>query len=147
MRHNLQGMVVKQGSNPRQVWDGSTMHTPMNILINEMTPTENKAEITFRLAKVLFYQYLYNLRLSFPNEVIFLALADIKACFRFPRIYPDLPGAFGFLADNLYCLATAMVFVSNTSASSCQPFRRAIKGLTVSFANRPDLVKNTNNIL
>ena len=147
LRHNSQGMVVKQGSNPRQVWDGSTMYTPMDIVMNDMTPTENEAEITFGLAKVFFYQYVYNLRISFPYAVIFLALADIKACFRFPRIHPDLTGAFGFLADNLYCLATAMVFGSNTSASSWEPFRRAIEGLSVSFANRPDLVKKHKHYL
>ena len=94
MRHNSQGMVAKQGSNPRQVWDGSAMYTPMDIMMNEMTPTENEVEITFGLGKVLFYQYLYNLRISFPNEVIFLALADIKACFRFPRIHPILVSGY-----------------------------------------------------
>ena len=47
MRHNPQGMVAKQGSNLRQVWDGSAMYTPMDIMMNEMTPTENEAEITF----------------------------------------------------------------------------------------------------
>ena len=64
----------------------------MDIVMNDMTPTENEAEITFGSAKVFFYQYLYNLRISFPHEVIFLPLADIKACFRFPRIHPDLTG-------------------------------------------------------
>ena len=67
MRHNSQGMVVKQGSNPRQVWDGSTMYTPMDIVMNEMTPTENEAEITLGMAKILFYQYLYYLRKAYPK--------------------------------------------------------------------------------
>ena len=46
MRHNSQGMVAKQGSNPRQVWDGSAMYTSMDIVMNKMTPTENESEIT-----------------------------------------------------------------------------------------------------
>ena len=53
---------------------------------------------------------------------------------------PDLVGAFGFFADNVNCLATAMVFGSNTSATSWEPFRRSIEALTVVFANRADLV-------
>ena len=81
LHHNSQCMVVNPGSNPRQVWDGSTMYTPMDIVMNDITPTENKAEITFGMAKILFYQYLYNFRISFPNEVIYLTLADIKARF------------------------------------------------------------------
>ena len=33
-----------------------------------------------------------------------------------------------------------MVFGSNTSSSCWEPFQRAIEGLTVKFANRPNLV-------
>ena len=96
MRHNPQGLVLKLGSNPRVVWDGTTCPSPNDVVMNEITPTEDEPDVTFGMAKILFYQYLYNLRVSFPTEVIFLALADIKACFRYPRIHPDLTGAFGF---------------------------------------------------
>ena len=80
-RHNSQGLVIEEGKNLRLVWDGSTMYTPMDIVMNNMTPTEEEAEVTFRLVKILFYWLIYNLRVSFPDEVIYLALADIKACF------------------------------------------------------------------
>jgi hypothetical protein len=83
---------------------------------------------------------IYNMRISYPNERILIALADIKACFRFARIHADLTRAFGFLADDLYNLATAMVFGSTTSASSWESFRQAVKALTIVFANRSDLV-------
>jgi hypothetical protein len=46
-------------------------------------------------------------------------MANIKACFHFGKIHTDLTGAFAFIADDLYNLATAMVFGSTTSASSC----------------------------
>ena len=88
------------------------------------------------------YWFIFQLRAtSFLNAIIILALADIKARFQFPRIYPDLTGAFGFLTNDFYCLAVAMVFGLNTSSSSWEPFRRAIEGLTVKFADRPDLVQ------
>ncbi len=73
--------------------------------------------------------------LSFSNS-----MADIKAGFRFGRTHADLTGAFGFIADNLYNLATAMVFGSTTSASSWEAFQQAIKALTKVFANKLDLV-------
>ena len=140
LRHNSQGMVITPGKSPRLVWDGSTKRTAMDVVMNEITTLEDEAEITFGDVKLLFYAYLYNMRISYPNADILLAMADVKACFRFPRMRPDLAGAFGFLADIAYCLATAMVFGSNTSATSWEPFRRAIEALTVVFANRPDLV-------
>jgi hypothetical protein len=58
----------------------------------------------------------------------------------FCRCLADLTGAFGFIADKLYNLATAMVLGSSASASSWEAFRRAIKALTIFFANRPNLV-------
>ncbi len=52
----------------------------------------------------------------------------------------DLTGAFGFIADELYNLATAMVFGLTASASSWEAFTQAIKALTKVFAYRPNLV-------
>ncbi|KAL7524047.1 hypothetical protein ACHAXR_000415, partial [Thalassiosira sp. AJA248-18] len=110
-------------------------------VLNEITPTDNEALITFGETEREFYIWLYNMRISFPRTEILLGLADVKACFRHPRIHPDLAGAFGFLADGYYCLATAMVFGSTTSAPSWEPFRRAIEVMTSVYYERDDLVE------
>ncbi len=86
------------------------------------------------------YMDIYNTRISHPTATILLGLADVKACFQYPRIHADLTGAFGFIADELYNLAMAMVFGLTASASSWEAFRQAIKALTKVFANRPNLV-------
>ena len=147
MRHTPQGLVTKEGSNPRAVWDGTTKSDADDVVLNEVTPVDHEPEVTFGKAKIFFYQYLYSLRVSFPEEVIYLALADIRACFRYPRIHPDLTGAFGFMADGLYYLATAMIFGHISSSPSWEPFRRAIEKLYVSFADRPDLVQKHKHLL
>jgi hypothetical protein len=51
-----------------------------------------------------------------------------------------LRGAFGFIVDNYYNLATAMVFGSTTSASSWEPFQWVIEMLSEAYGNQPDLV-------
>ena len=135
---NNKGTLVEK---LRAIWDRTTRLTPEDVVANDQTPTKDEAEITFGMVKVLFYWMWFTMRVSFPEAGIFLVLADIKACFRFQKIHPDLTGAFGFLVNDLYCLATAMVFGSNTSASSWEPFRRAIEGLSMKLANRPVLVK------
>ncbi len=99
----------------------------------------------FGCVKSQIYMDIYNTRISYPTAMILLGLADVKACFGYPRIHADLTGAFGFIADELYNLATAMVFGSTTSASSWEAFRQAIKALTKGFANRPDLVMRQKN--
>jgi hypothetical protein len=67
-------------------------------------------------------------------------MANIKACFCFPRIHPNLTGVFGFMSGGYYNLATAMVFGSTTSASSWESFQQAIEARSVVYADRPDLV-------
>jgi hypothetical protein len=87
------------------------------------------------------------MRISHPNDVILLGMADIKACFCFPRIHPDLTGAFGFMAGGYYNLATALVFGSTTSASSWVPFLQVIEALSVVYVDRPDLVNTHKHYL
>ena len=140
LRHTTQSIVIKEGKNDRIVWDGSTVLKPSDIVMNQITPIAQESPITFGHVKLQVFIDLYNMRISYPTSVILIALADIKACFRFARIHADLTGAFGFLADDFYNLATAMVFGSTASASSWESFRRAIEALTVVFANRSDLV-------
>ena len=136
-----QGLIQKPGKNPRLVWDGSTKRWVTDQVLNEITSTDFEAVISFGLVKIKLYIAIYNWRISFPNEDILLAMADIKACFRFPRIHADVTGAFGFQARGLYFLATSMVFGSNTSSPCWEPFRRAIETMSVVFFEREDLVE------
>jgi hypothetical protein len=108
--------------------------------MNQVTPVAQDAPVTFGHVRSQIYTDIYNTRISYPTSMILLGLADVKACFRYPRIHTDLTGAFGFIADELYNLATAMVFGSTASASSWEAFRQAIKAFTKVFANRPNLV-------
>lgn len=104
--------------------------------MNDVTPTENEAPITFGITLMSFMVWLYNLRVTYPNEDIVLAFMDISACFRWPRLNPDMVGAFGFLIGTVYFAANAMTFGSVASASSWEPFRRAIEAMaTAYFAN------------
>ena len=40
MRHTAQGMVMKDGKG-RVVWDRSTKFDPLDVVMNDYTPTEN----------------------------------------------------------------------------------------------------------
>ncbi len=147
MSSHSSGHVDKPGKNPHVIFDASTKSHPHEVVLNDMMTTKCKANITFGAAKLQLLQRIYNLRVSHPKRKIFLALADICACFRFPRVHADLTGAFGFMAEELYFLATSMVFRSTASASSWEPFRRAIKGLIIEYSTRPDLISKQKHLL
>ena len=146
-RHTMQTLVIKPGKNDRLCYDATTTRLPTDIVMNQVTSTINEAPITFGFVKHQFYVDLYNMRVSYPDMPILLGTADIKACFRFARIHADLTGAFGFNAGGFFNLATAMVFGSKASASSWEPFRRAIEKLSVVYADRPDLVDKHRDYL
>ncbi len=118
-----QTVVIKPGNANQFTWDSSTMLFATDIVMNEVTPVSHEAPITFGHVKIQLYIDIYDTRLSNPTATILLGMADIKACFRFPRIHPDLTGAFGFVVDGYYNLATATVFRSTTSAPCWEPFR------------------------
>ncbi len=85
--------------------------------------------------------------MSFPNETIYLVLADIIACFCFPKISADVTGAFGFLAEGLYFLSTGHVFGSNTSASSWEALKRAIQNMIPVYSQQMDLVEKHKDLI
>jgi hypothetical protein len=101
--------------------------SPNEVVLNHKTTTDLEAEIDFGQAKTKFFVNIYNWRVSYPNETIYLALVDITACFQFLRISADVTGAFGFIAEYLYFISTSHVFGLNTSASLWEAFRRAIQ--------------------
>jgi hypothetical protein len=104
------------------IFAASTQSHQHKLVLNHVTSSEFEALINFGQSQMLLYDNIYNWRISFPDQVIYLVLADILACFRFPRIAADLTGAFRFLVNYPYFLSTSHVFGSNTSASFWEPF-------------------------
>eukprot|EP00984_Skeletonema_dohrnii_P011801 scaffold4734_cov123-Skeletonema_dohrnii-CCMP3373.AAC.2 len=140
-RHNMQGMNMKKGK-ARLVWDATTIPpgAPWLTVINRIAPREHIREVTYGKIPIQFMEDILNLRASYPNEEIYTLGPDIKACFRFLRVHPDLVGALGFSIQGLYHLATAMVFGHLESASSWEPFRRIIERMAlVEFNGNQDL--------
>jgi hypothetical protein len=147
-RATPQGIREKYGKH-RVIFDSSTQTWPDEIVLNLETTTENEAVIDFGKTKRNLLTNIYNWQISYPRERVFLALTDITACFRFQWLAADVTGAFGFLTEYLYFTSTSLVFGSNTSASSWEPFRRAIQTamITVFFPRRKELAKKHEQLL
>ena len=78
-----QGMRKKYGKY-RVICDSSTQTWMNEVVLNHVTTTEMEATINFGKSKLNLLINIYNWRVSFPREIIYLALSDITACFRFP---------------------------------------------------------------
>jgi hypothetical protein len=90
-----QGIREKYGKD-RVIFDSSTQTCPREIVLNHKTSTEYEAIIDFGRAKTDLPINIYNWQISYPLEIILLALADITTCFKFPWLSADVTGAFGF---------------------------------------------------
>ncbi len=88
--HTTQSIIIKDGKNDCIVWDGSTVTQPADIVINQVTPVAQEALVMFGHVKSQIYTDIYNMGISYPTAMILLGLADVKACFRYPRIHADL---------------------------------------------------------
>jgi hypothetical protein len=100
------------------IFNSSTQTIPNEVVLNHKTSKEFEAIINFGKAKINLFTNIYNWRITYPREIIHLALANINPGFHFPQISADLMGAFGYIPEKLYFILTSHVFRSNTSASS-----------------------------
>jgi hypothetical protein len=89
LHHTTQSIVIKDDKNDRIVWDGSTVTQPTDIVMTQVTPVAQEAPVTFGHVKSKIYMDIYNTRISYPTATILLGLADVKACFRYPRVQAD----------------------------------------------------------
>jgi hypothetical protein len=139
-RHVPQNILIKPGKKPHLIWHGLTCMFWYKTSMNMVTPMELEMEITFGTAFTDLCIWIWNLRISYPKKDIFLAFLDISSCFPFPRIFPNLVEAFGFIVGPIFYAANAGVFGSIASASSWEPFRVAIAALATAYFFFPDLV-------
>ncbi len=121
--------------------------SPDEVVLNHQTSLDPEAVIDFGRAKTNLFINIYNWRVNYPKEIIHLALANITACFRFPRILANVTGTFGYVAKGLYFISMSRVFGSNTLGSSWEALQRAIqKMITVLSINR-DLANKHGELL
>ena len=77
---NTQGICEKYGKY-RVIFDSLTQMNPDEVTLNHQTPTDYKAEIDFGKAKLKLLTNIYNWEISYLRKIIYLALANITACF------------------------------------------------------------------
>jgi len=55
---------------------------------------------------------IWNLRISFPPEELYLFDDDVKGAFWHPKYHPDVAGAFSFVIENHLFLSLGQTFGS-----------------------------------
>jgi hypothetical protein len=73
--------IRKKYNKFRVIFNSFTQTSPDEIVLNHKISTDGKAVINFGQAKTRLLINIYNWRVSFPDKIIYLAFADITACF------------------------------------------------------------------
>ena len=114
---------------PRPIFDSSFRPEPWCWAINDWTSKDNEPPLTFSTAEHGFMVWLYNLRVSYPTELIYIADDDISGAFRLMKYHPNLC-AMHTSRQSGYCVVnTGGTFGDNTSPSNFDPIGLARREL------------------
>jgi len=104
--------------NPRPIFDSRFRPEPWCFSINDWTSPDNEPPLTFSTAEMGFMVWLYNLRISYPREDIYIADDDISGAFRLMKYHPNLVPLHSSRQCGYCVVNTGGTFGDNTNPSN-----------------------------
>ena len=138
---------MKKDKNDRMIWDGSFIPNWDAVSINMMLSHESEPEIVYGETFKRHLQYLYNFRISVPNDEILLYDDDVKSAFRHCKYHPDVASAFAFIIQENLWIPLGGMFGSIVTPANFEPIARARTHLAKYFSRRRDLLKRYEHII
>ena len=130
-----QGLVVKPGKNDRLIFDASFKPHYNSFNVNMSTNPVTAPPIEYGKKFFMHLVRIWNLRISHPNEDIFLWDDDVSGAFRQGKYNPEIASAFSFVIEKTLWLPCGMVFGGNTSPQCYEPLANAREHLAKHFSS------------
>ena len=124
----------------RLIWDASFRPEPWCNAINDMSTLDTEPPITFADAFDVFLLYLANLRVSYPDEEIYLGEDDVGGAFKHNKFHPDLVAAHASIQGEYVVLATGSTFGGKTSPSNWNTLAVCRQHRAQHLWHQPDIV-------
>ena len=118
------GVAIKAGKKDRPFSDASFHPADDAMGVNDWTNKDNELPVIFQHSETLFYKELYNLRISFPAEDIFIGDDDIQGACKHVKYNPNVVGMHGFQLDSHFGVATGQTFGGVTSPANFEVIAR-----------------------
>ena len=112
-----QGLISKPGKNDRLIWDGSFIPEWDSTCINMMLDGKTEPQVMYGDALQRHINRIWNSRINFPDEELYLFDDDVKGAFRHSKYHPDVAGAFSFLISKYLLVSIGQIFGSLVSPS------------------------------
>jgi len=137
-----QGMVdlCKVHKTPCPIFDSLFWPQPWCMAINDWTHKSNEPCLVFPAAFQCFCTYLYNLRITYPEEELYAADDDCSGAFCINKYHPNMVPMHCYLIADVLAAATGTTFGDNTSPGNWEPIARARQELAQHFWHQPDIV-------
>ena len=116
--------------NPRPIFDSSFRPHPWCMAINDWTSKATEPPLTFATAEMEFMVWLYNLRITYPTQEVYLADDDISGAYRRMKYHPNLMGMHTSIQCGFGVINTGGTFGDNTSPSNFDPLAVARRALS-----------------
>ena len=111
--------------NPRPIFDSSFRPNVDSIAINDITHKDNEPPLTFASAELGFMTWVYNLRLTYPDDEVYIADDDISGAFRRMKYNPNVMAMHASVQCGYVVINTGGTFGDNTSPSNWDPLALA----------------------
>ncbi len=113
--------VDNKWKNPRTIFDSSFRPDVHCMAINDWTDKHNEPAVTYPGSFVRFLSYLWNLRISYPDQPIFLGDDDITNAFRLIKTNPCAVGMHTYRFGGHTIVATGQTFGDTYSPANFEP--------------------------
>ena len=107
--------------NPRPIFDSSFRPLVWCNAINDWTTKDTEPPLTFAGAEMGFMVWLYNLRITYPDEELYIADDDISGAFRRIKYHPNCMAMHTSVQSGFAVINTGGTFGDNTSPSNFDP--------------------------
>ena len=75
-----------------------------------MLNRDAEPEVVYGDAFMLNLAYIWNLRISYPSEELYLFNDDVKGGFRHSKYHPDVARVFGFFFSSYFMIPICQTF-------------------------------------
>jgi hypothetical protein len=116
--------ISKLHKNPRPIFDSSFRPQPWAMAINDYTSKTTEPEIVFPQAWINYLTWVWNLRIRYHREELYLGNDDVSGAFRQVKYNPNLVAMHAFLGFGVLFLSTGHTFGDCTSPVNWEPVAR-----------------------
>ena len=120
-----QGILIRKGKKDRIFSDNSFLISPEAACTNQFTFPHCETELEYGSAFTRHLTQIYNLRVTYPKEEIFLFDDDVSGAFKHIKYHPDIAAAHSFKLDKSLYIPLGSTFGSNVSPQEFEVIAKA----------------------